>query len=213
LPPEASEHLEPNLSAQDAVDEQVINRLRGLAAEHAIIKICEAVPLALLRSPTSVLDHEPKKNLCSHGALIRYTSSAQHNAVCPWEKAAYAELVEYELVKVHFHITLLLAPGSSSTPPSTHALRWRYWTMAGMVRAPVIYLNQALLARASATVRRLQLSTVGVKSGAQTFECWDQPSALAGINHRLLLDSTVGSCWDRPSAFAGINRKLQGELC
>jgi hypothetical protein len=61
LPPEASEHLEPNLSAQDAVDEQVINRLRGLAAEHAIIKICEAVPLALLRSPTSVLDHEPKE--------------------------------------------------------------------------------------------------------------------------------------------------------
>jgi hypothetical protein len=84
--------------------------------------------------------------------------------------------------------------------------------MAGMVRAPVIYLNQALLARASATVRRLQLSTVGVKSGAHTSECWDQPSALAGIDrrlllgstvgscHRLLLGSTVGFCWDQPQA-------------
>jgi hypothetical protein len=29
--------------------------------------------------------------------------------------------------------------------------------------------------------------------------CWDRPSALAGINRRLLLGSTVGSCWDRPS--------------
>jgi hypothetical protein len=38
-------------------------------------------------------------------------------------------------------------------------------------------------------------------------------SALAGIDHRLLLGSTVGSCWDRLSAFAGIDRKLQGELC
>jgi hypothetical protein len=43
--------------------------------------------------------------------------------------------------------------------------------------------------------------------------CWDQPSALVGIDHRLLLGSTVGSYWDRPSAFAGIDRKLQGELC
>jgi hypothetical protein len=69
--------------------------------------------------------------------------------------------------------------------------------------------------------------------------CWDQPSALAGIDRRLLLGSTVGSCWDRPSALspvtestikrtntrdvgvrrssAGdvleIDRKLQGELC
>jgi hypothetical protein len=44
-------------------------------------------------------------------------------------------------------------------------------------------------------------------------DCWDQPSALVGIDRRLLLGSTVGSCWDRPSAFAGIDRKLQGELC
>jgi hypothetical protein len=38
--------------------------------------------------------------------------------------------------------------------------------------------------------------------------CWDRPSALAGINHRLLLGSIVGSCWDRPSALAGIDRRL-----
>jgi hypothetical protein len=38
--------------------------------------------------------------------------------------------------------------------------------------------------------------------------CWDQPSALAGIDCRLLLESTVGSCWNRPSAFAGIDRRL-----
>jgi hypothetical protein len=30
--------------------------------------------------------------------------------------------------------------------------------------------------------------------------CWDRPSALAGIDRRLLLGLTVGSCWDRPSA-------------
>jgi hypothetical protein len=36
--------------------------------------------------------------------------------------------------------------------------------------------------------------------------CWDRPSALARINRRLLLGSTIGSCstvgswWDRPSA-------------
>jgi hypothetical protein len=30
--------------------------------------------------------------------------------------------------------------------------------------------------------------------------CWDRPSALAGIDRRLLLGSTVGSCWDRSSA-------------
>jgi hypothetical protein len=34
------------------------------------------------------------------------------------------------------------------------------------------------------------------------------PSALAGIDRRLLLGSTVGSCWDRPSAFAGIDSRL-----
>jgi hypothetical protein len=39
------------------------------------------------------------------------------------------------------------------------------------------------------------------------------PSALAGIDRRLLLGSTVGSYRDRSSAFAGIDRKLQGELC
>jgi hypothetical protein len=44
--------------------------------------------------------------------------------------------------------------------------------------------------------------------------CWDRPSALTRINHRLLLGSiidscsTVGSCWDRPSALAGIDRWL-----
>jgi hypothetical protein len=34
------------------------------------------------------------------------------------------------------------------------------------------------------------------------------PSALTGIDRRLLLGSIVGSCWDRPSAFAGIDRRL-----
>jgi hypothetical protein len=42
-----------------------------------------------------------------------------------------------------------------------------------------------------AETRSLLGSTVG--------SCWDQPSALAGIDRRLLLGSTVGSCWDRPS--------------
>jgi E3 ubiquitin-protein ligase SIAH1 len=37
--------------------------------------------------------------------------------------------------------------------------------------------------------------------------CWDQPSALAGIDRRLLLGSIVDSCWDRPSALAGIDRR------
>jgi hypothetical protein len=50
-------------------------------------------------------------------------------------------------------------------------------------------------------------------NGSLQGQCWDQPSALAGIDRRLLLGSTVGSCWDRLSAFAGIDRKLQGELC
>jgi hypothetical protein len=48
-------------------------------------------------------------------------------------------------------------------------------------------------------------------STGSSLECWDRPSALAGINRRLLLGSIVGSCcgscWDRPSALAGINRR------
>jgi hypothetical protein len=76
-------------------------------------------------------------------------------------------------------------------------------------------------------------------SWTQSADCRDQPSALAGIDRRLLLGSTVGSSWDRPSALSPvtestikrtnthdvgvrrssvgdvleIDRKLQGELC
>jgi hypothetical protein len=35
--------------------------------------------------------------------------------------------------------------------------------------------------------------------GSIVGSCWDQPSALAGIDRRLLLGSIVSSCWDRPS--------------
>jgi hypothetical protein len=37
---------------------------------------------------------------------------------------------------------------------------------------------------------------------------WDRPSALGGIDRRLLLGSTIGSWWDRPSALGGIDRRL-----
>jgi hypothetical protein len=37
--------------------------------------------------------------------------------------------------------------------------------------------------------------------------CRDQPSALAGIDRRLLLGSIVGFCWDRPSVLA-VGRQL-----
>jgi hypothetical protein len=44
--------------------------------------------------------------------------------------------------------------------------------------------------------------------------CRDQPSALAGIDHRLLLGSTVGFCWDRPQVarWALLMETVQGGL-
>jgi hypothetical protein len=66
---------------------------------------------------------------------------------------------------------------------------------------------------------RLSIRALGDRKG-MVRRCWDQLSALARIDRRLLLGSTVGfcwdrpsalsigSCWDRPSAFAGIDRRL-----
>jgi hypothetical protein len=67
---------------------------------------------------------------------------------------------------------------------------------------------------------RLLILELCSNSVVLTDYCRDQPSALAGIDRRLLLGSTVGSCrrlllgstvgscWDRLSAFAGIDRRL-----
>jgi hypothetical protein len=42
--------------------------------------------------------------------------------------------------------------------------------------------------------------------GSTVGSCWDQPLALAGINHRLLLGSIVGFCWDQPVTESTIER-------
>jgi hypothetical protein len=59
----------------------------------------------------------------------------------------------------------------------------------------------------------IQVRSLGFVHGSVGINRRLLPSALAEIDRRLLLGSTVGSCWDRPPAFAGIDRKLQGELC
>jgi len=46
---------------------------------------------------------------------------------------------------------------------------------------------------------RLSIRALGDRKG-MVQHCWDQPSALARIDRRLLLGSTVGFCWDRPQA-------------
>jgi hypothetical protein len=73
------------------------------------------------------------------------------------------------------------------------------WTTAGGVAVVVLNLNDDDGGGPSGGVRsrcrRRHVQRGGVGRG-----CWDRPSALAGIDRRLLLGSTVSSCWYRPSA-------------
>jgi hypothetical protein len=108
--------------------------------------------------------------------LICHISLAPQRADLPSKNIVYAELAEYTPELDHFHIVLSAMEGSRATFSSL-ALRCRYWTIAGMVKAPVMSLIQATFTSASTTVQRLRHRVPIAATRSRACSSKDRPSS------------------------------------